>query len=188
MANARGNRSCSKPRGVPVLKTLALNLPMKLVRHYFQCAAVLLLASNPLVTDAATAPSPVNQMSQAAIQSAFQVLRRDYIRREDLTFTEINRAALDGLLARLNFGAEFVREVKDAAPPAARVISENLTSTIGYLRPTTCQPAEVEMIQKSLAEFEKNQVKATVETALHKYSMERVAKERTEQDKAGYGG
>lgn len=33
-----------------------------------------------------------------------------------------------------------------------------------------------------LKPFEKNQVKATVETALHKYSMEKAAKERTEQD------
>ncbi len=114
---------------------------------------VIAIALLPAQAAVAAATTPVNEMSQAAIQSAFQVLRRDYIRREDLTFTEINRAALEGLLARLNFGAEFVRQSKDVAAPAARLISDTLTPSIGYLRPTTCQLAEVVMMESKLKEF-----------------------------------
>ncbi len=57
----------------------------------------------------AAEPEPlVNGLSQSSLQTAFQILRRDYIRHDDLTFEELNRAALEGLLERVKFSAELV--------------------------------------------------------------------------------
>src|SRR6187402_113950 len=95
--------------------------------------AACLWASSGLL-DAANKPL-LNTLPQNAIQSAFQVLRRDYIRREDLSFEELNRAALQGLLERLDFGATIVALKTDARPATAGVHAEFLGPDIAYVRP-----------------------------------------------------
>lgn len=47
----------------------------------------------------------VDTLDQAALQEAFRLLTSDYIQEEDLDPLEVNRAALQGLLERLEFGA-----------------------------------------------------------------------------------
>lgn len=86
------------------------------------------------------AASPIDTLDQAALQETFRLLRTNYIERDALTLETLNRAALDGLLARLDFGAEVV--ALGAAPPdptsdpgAVTVISEQLAEAIAYLRP-----------------------------------------------------
>ena len=102
---------------------------------------------------AAAPPAPVDQISQASIQTAFRVLQRDYIRREDLTIDQLNRAALQGLLARLSFGAEIVKQAP--APKAdLRVIAESLTSEIAYVRPATYSASEVALMETKLRGLE----------------------------------
>ena len=65
----------------------------------------------------ATAPRPdpplgslVDTLDQAALQEAFRLLTNDYIQEEDLDALEVNRAALQGLLERLDFGAMLLSE------------------------------------------------------------------------------
>lgn len=65
----------------------------------------------------ATAPRPdpplgslVDTLDQAALQEAFRLLTNDYIQEEDLDDLEVNRAALQGLLERLDFGAMLLTE------------------------------------------------------------------------------
>ena len=53
-------------------------------------------------------------ITQNGIQTAFRVLQKEYIRSGDLTFDELNRAALHGLLERLQFGAELVSRTENA--------------------------------------------------------------------------
>jgi hypothetical protein len=89
-------------------------------------------------------------LPQQALQSAFQVLRRDYIRREDLSFEELNRAALQGLLQRLDFGAEIVSLKSDAKPAAAGVHAEFLGPDIAYVRPESFGEGEGLLFDKSL--------------------------------------
>jgi len=102
----------------------------------------------------AAAPEKVEGISQAAIQNAFQILRSEYIRSGDLNFDELNRAALQGLLQRLDLGAGLIRK-SDAQRPilATGVLAEKLTSDIAFLRPQSFAEVEVGQLQAKLREF-----------------------------------
>src|SRR5688572_20655897 len=108
-----------------------------------------LLAAPALLT--AAEKEVLDALPQNAIQSAFQVLRRDYIRREDLTFEELNRAALQGLLERLDFGAEIITTDGPARVPTASVHAEFLAPGAAYLRPETFAEGEGAMFEAALA-------------------------------------
>src|SRR6187397_2536935 len=92
----------------------------------------------------------LDALPQNAIQSAFQILRRDYIRREDLSFEELNRAALQGLLERLEFGAEIVGRDAQEKPAAPAVLSEFLAPGIAYMRPESFSEGEGAMFGDAL--------------------------------------
>ncbi|MEI6537702.1 MAG: S41 family peptidase [Verrucomicrobiaceae bacterium] len=92
----------------------------------------------------------VDQLPQGALQSAFQILRRDYIRRDELTYDALNRAALQGVLERLNFGAELVPAGGDGPPAAPHVHAEFLAPDIAYLRPETFSAGESGLFEKEL--------------------------------------
>lgn len=93
-------------------------------------------------------------ISQAGIQTAFRILQREYIRSNDLTFDVLNRAALSGLLERLDFGAELVPRTNEAKSGALTgVQSELLSPEIGYLRPREFTARETAEMEKHLAAF-----------------------------------
>ena len=96
---------------------------------------------------------PVDEVSQAAIQSAFQILRRDYIRRDDLTLDQLNRAALLGLLERLSFGAELIKNDPSATPPESKVEAELLTAGIACLRPHAVSDKEIAPMRSAIEKF-----------------------------------
>jgi len=105
-----------------------------------------------LLTGAAPAADPV--LSQSAIQSAFQILRSEYIRSSELTFEELNRAALQGLLQRLELGAELVSKLESQRPAATSgVLAERLTPEIAYMRPLTYAEGEPTVLESRLREF-----------------------------------
>lgn len=93
----------------------------------------------------------LDQLPQDALQSAFQILRRDYIRRDDLSNEAFNRAALQGLLERLKFGAELVAANKEEQPEKPQVHAEFLAPDIAYLRPETFYAGEADLFEKALA-------------------------------------
>jgi hypothetical protein len=95
----------------------------------------------------------LDSLPQSALQSAFQILRRDYIRHDELTYEELNRAALLGLLERLRFGAELVPAATQAVAAAAHVHAEFLAPDIAYLRPATFAEGEAALFEKELGKF-----------------------------------
>jgi len=96
----------------------------------------------------------VGKLSQAAIQSAFQILRSDYIRSTELNFDELNRAAMQGLLQRLDLGAEILSKVEAQRPPSkSGVIAETLTPDIAFLRPLAFSESETSLLQAKLREY-----------------------------------
>jgi len=109
--------------------------------------AVLGLGNEPPPKD------PVDEISQSGIQSAFQILQREYIRKDDLTFDELNRSALHGLLSRLSFGAELIENTKDAASSSGGLHSELLTPEIAYVRLNSYSPEEVTQFELALRQF-----------------------------------
>lgn len=94
--------------------------------------------------------APVDAISQDAVQSAFQILSRDYIRKEDLTYEHLNRVALEGLLKRLEFGAELVQ--KKTLPESQRrpLVAELPATGIAYLRPQQLSEEELLEIESKL--------------------------------------
>jgi len=93
-------------------------------------------------------------ITQNGIQTAFRVLQKEYIRSGDLTFDELNRAALHGLLERLQFGAELVSRTEDSklADPGG-VQAEMLRPGIALLRPKAFRQAEIAVMEQHLAKF-----------------------------------
>jgi hypothetical protein len=96
-------------------------------------------------------PRLVDQLPQSSLQSAFQILRRDYIRRDELTFEELNRAALQGLLERLNFSAQLMLLDQKTTPQKPHIHAEFLAPDIAYLRPETFCEGEALIFEKELA-------------------------------------
>jgi Peptidase family S41 len=107
---------------------------------------------------AADTLAPVDRLSQAGVQTAFQVLRRDYIRREDLTFDQLNRAALQGLVDRLEFGAEIIPD-KPVQAPVGGVVDELLHDAVCYLRPLNLSESESVVIGERLQHYAKAKCK-----------------------------
>ncbi len=119
-----------------------------------------------VMVGAETPRSPVDELDQAALQETFRVLRKNYIERERLTLEELNRAALEGLLHRLDFGAEIVllptaapTSGENASPPAAPaetalpLVSEPLNDALAYLRPGRWSPEEIPAATEALRGF-----------------------------------
>ena len=99
-------------------------------------------------------PATDRPLSQAAVQSAFQILRQEYIRRDELTFDELNRAALQGLLDRLKSGANLIpRRAGGEVKVDETLVSEKLAPGIGLVRPHALTLAVAPVLEKKLAEF-----------------------------------
>ncbi len=101
---------------------------------------------------AAGAASPIDSLDQAALQETFRLLRKNYIQRESITPEALNRAALEGLLERLDFGAELVplKGADETAPPASVLVSELLDGGIAYVRPGAFAEAELPAFDAAL--------------------------------------
>ncbi|RBP41403.1 peptidase S41-like protein [Roseimicrobium gellanilyticum] len=113
------------------------------------CLLTPLLSLSSLLPAAESRPL-LDKLPQNSIQSAFQILRRDYIRREDLSYEELNRAALQGLLERLDFGAELVPAKSDENPLVPYVHAEFLAPDVAYLRPETFTQGEGALFETAL--------------------------------------
>ncbi len=96
----------------------------------------------------------IERLSQAAIQSAFQILRSDYIRSSELNFDELNRAAMQGLLQRLDLGAELLTKIEALRPSLpGGILSDTLTPEIAFLRPLAFSENVPALIQTKLREY-----------------------------------
>jgi hypothetical protein len=116
----------------------------------FRASLFTLILSLPPLLGAVESRPLLDKLPQNSIQSAFQILRRDYIRREDLSYEELNRAALQGLLERLDFGAELVPAKSEEKAVAPYVHAEFLAPDVAYLRPETFAQGEGELFEKAL--------------------------------------
>ena len=100
-----------------------------------------------------------SEVSQAGIQSAIQLLRSEYIRGTELDFTALNRAALDGLLLRLQLGATLVpNKVKSQEPVEPRILSAKLAPGIGWVRPLTFQRTETDLLRTAVESLRRENV------------------------------
>ncbi|MFT5471318.1 MAG: hypothetical protein ACI8UO_006451 [Verrucomicrobiales bacterium] len=106
-----------------------------------------------LGSPALQADDRIDSLTQEALQEAFRVLRSDFIRHDELTYEEINRAALDGLLQRLELGAELVSSSGEGTDDESKIefYADLITPAIGYIRLACYQAEEIEEFDESLA-------------------------------------
>lgn len=98
-------------------------------------------------------------ISQAGIQTAFRILQKEYIRSNDLTFDELNRAALSGLLQRLDFGAELIPQKLEKVPEALSGVQSGIAvSGTAYLRPLAFTTREAAELEEHLRQLIKSKV------------------------------
>ncbi|MCB1228998.1 MAG: S41 family peptidase [Verrucomicrobiae bacterium] len=96
----------------------------------------------------------VDEMDQASLQEAFRILRSDYIKHETLSYLELNRAAMQGLLERLDFGAMLLTKAsREAQDSPFSFHAEKLNPSIGYVRFGKFKKAEIDELDEALAEF-----------------------------------
>ncbi|NOX98408.1 MAG: hypothetical protein GXP30_01535, partial [Verrucomicrobia bacterium] len=98
--------------------------------------------------------SIIDQMPQSSLQEAFRHLKKDYIKKETLTYDELNRAALQGLLERLEFGATLLTKGSRAAGNSPfHFFAQELTDEAAYIRPGRFTSKEVGELDKALNIF-----------------------------------
>ncbi|MEO0415811.1 MAG: S41 family peptidase, partial [Verrucomicrobiota bacterium] len=107
--------------------------------------------------------NPVDDLNQANLQEAFRLLTSEYIRRGDLDSLEVNRAALQGILERRDFGAMLVTQSELEAQDAPYdFYFETLTPEIGYARFGKYKGDEIKAFDGAVSEFKKTKKAKTL--------------------------
>ncbi len=116
----------------------------------------------PVAQVVTTAPQPapplgtlVDTLDQAALQEAFRLLTNDYIQEEDLNPLEVNRAALQGLLERLDFGAMLLTQKTRAERDSPFSFHHaRAQETVAYVRFGRYTEEEIGKFDAALKEFQ----------------------------------
>lgn len=131
----------------------------------FLIAGSVLVAEEAAPPPAPPAPKPappqlrtlIDSLDQAALQEAFRLLTNDYIQQKNLDSLEINRAALQGLLERLDFGAMLLTEQTKADRDSPYVFQKALIhDTLGYIRFGRFAESEIAAFDGALKELQAN--------------------------------
>lgn len=111
-------------------------------------------AAKPAAARPANLEEIIDGLSQNSLQEAFRILRSDYIQHDKLTYLEMNRAALQGLLRRLEFGATLLNGAGRAAQNSPFSFhAQTLNRNVAYLRPGKFLEEEIADLDKALVEF-----------------------------------
>ena len=99
--------------------------------------------------------SLVDTLDQAALQEAFRLLTNDYIQEGDLNPLEVNRAAFQGLLERLDFGAMLLTERTRSERNSPFLFQRaSIHDTLGYVRFGRFSEEEVAKFDEALKELQ----------------------------------
>lgn len=111
-----------------------------------------------------TADERIDTLSQNALQEAFGILKRDYIRPEALSYDELNKAAFEGLLRRLAFGAKLVDRSASEEVEEQRLefFSELISPEVGYIRFANFRKEEVSRLDEALIAFDDADAKTLI--------------------------
>jgi hypothetical protein len=121
-------------------------------------------------TPAKATPSPsptpttedlINSLNPADLQAAITLLKNNFTNPDLITETELNRATLEGLLARLSHGLMLLPG-SATAPPESPFYAEIIDSHVGYLRLGSLTNANLQAMDKKLGEFAGKKVDALV--------------------------
>lgn len=98
----------------------------------------------------------IDTLDQSSMQEAFRLLTKDYIQHEELDALEVNRAALQGMLSRLDFGATLLTEKSRAERDSPfEFYHAKINREIGYIRFGRYEEVELEKFDAAIGEFNK---------------------------------
>lgn len=131
---------------------------------FFLLPTLLLAVEEPEVPDqpktAPAADNPkklrelIDTLDQASLQEAFRLLTKDYINHDQLDPLEVNRAALQGMLGRLDFGAMLLTEKSRSARNSPfKFHQARIDDQTAYVRFGRFDQTGVEDLDKALTEF-----------------------------------
>ena len=126
----------------------------------------------PSKSAAPASPSPsatptteqlINSLGAADLQAVITLLKNNFTNPDAITETELNRATVEGLMARLSHGVMLLPNRESAPSQAASSFySEILEGHVGYLRLGTLNSANLQAMDKSLGGFGSNKVDALI--------------------------
>jgi hypothetical protein len=96
----------------------------------------------------------IDTLDQSSMQEAFRLLTKDYIHHNKLDELEVNRAALQGMLNRLDFGAMLLTEKSRAERNSPFDFHHaKINDEIGYIRFGRYEETELPKLDAAIAEF-----------------------------------
>ncbi len=118
-------------------------------------------AGSPFATP--TTEELVNSLGPADLQAVISLLKSNFTDPDATTDTELNRATVEGLMARLPRGVMLLpgKENASTIPPSA-FYSEIVAGHIGYVRPGSLNSANLQALDKSLSGFAGKDVNAVI--------------------------
>lgn len=119
-------------------------------------------AATPTPRPAVSTNEIVNKMSPGDLQQVIQLLRSNYIEPAALNETELNRAMLSGVLARLGKGVMLLADRAAASDAPAPFYGEMLEGRIGYLRLGALSAANLGALDAELKKFGEKKIEAAV--------------------------
>jgi hypothetical protein len=110
---------------------------------------------------------PLESLNQNQLQEAFRALSQHYIDKDSLNYEELNKAALEGLLSRLSFGASIIEKNNAAAAddePADdfEFYHEAISPKIAYIRPIHFGADEIKATREALKEFKTEEIETLI--------------------------
>jgi peptidase S41-like protein len=105
----------------------------------------------------------LESLTAADVQAALGLVKKNFTNPDAVSDDQINRSTLQGLLVRLSKGLVLLPS-KTPSPPdnVASLYAEVLEGHIGYLRPGTITAANLQTLDKRLADFAPKKVDAIV--------------------------
>jgi C-terminal processing protease CtpA/Prc len=118
-------------------------------------------AASPSI--APTTEDLVNSLGPADLQAVITLLKSNFVNPDAITDTELSRATVEGLMARLQRGVMLLpsKENAPAVPPSA-FYSEIIAGHIAYVRLGSFNSANLQALDKSLSTFAPIKVNAMI--------------------------
>jgi peptidase S41-like protein len=94
-------------------------------------------------------------LTQADLQAAISLLKNNFAKPDSINETQLNRAMLQGLIARLGAGLLLLPDKASTPSESAPSYGELLEGHVGYLRLGSLTPSNLQATDKKLGEFGK---------------------------------
>src|SRR5438046_1541794 len=119
--------------------------------------------SSPSPSSSPTTEDLVNSLGPADLQAVVTLLKASFTDPDAITDTELNRATVEGLIMRLPRGVMLLPARENAPPETPTVFySEIIGGHVGYVRVGSLNAANLQTLDKSVANFAANNVNALI--------------------------